>query len=52
MTFLNGITQLFDQFADAKRMAHLFSLSDHELAVRGLSRDDLRRHYIASRSGQ
>ena len=40
-------TAFFDRLAEAKRMAHLFSLSDRELAVRGLDREGLKRQYIA-----
>ncbi len=47
MNLLNGISHLFGDMAEAKRMAFLFSLSDHELAARGLSRENLRKQYIA-----
>ncbi|MDU8945328.1 hypothetical protein [Ovoidimarina sediminis] len=47
MNLLNGISHLFGDIAEAKRMAHLFSLTDDELAARGLTRDALRKQYIA-----
>lgn len=47
MSLIDGISHLFGDLAEAKRMAHLFSLSDHELAARGLTREALRQQYIA-----
>lgn len=51
MNLLSGISHLFGDMAEAKRMAYLFSLSDHELSVRGLDRENLRKQYI-SRLGE
>ncbi|MEM0946821.1 MAG: hypothetical protein AAGK37_05415 [Pseudomonadota bacterium] len=49
---MSEFTNFFNHLAQAKRMAHLFSLSDQELAVRGLDREALKRHYIAGLGAQ
>lgn len=44
---MSEFSNFFAHLAEAKRMSHLFSLSDRELAARGLDREALKRHYIA-----
>ena len=48
MSFLSVMSGYFDTLTNARRMAHLFSLSDAELSARGLSREELKHHYLAS----
>ena len=48
MRLIDGISHLFGDLAVAKRMAHLYSLSDAELAGRGLTREALKEQFIAN----
>ena len=44
---MSEFTAFFERLAEAKRMAYLFSMTDHELSTRGLNREALKRHYIS-----
>lgn len=46
MTAFNGLAALIHTISEASRMSVLLSMSDHDLAARGLDRDGLTRSYI------
>ena len=48
MSMFNRITALIEAITAAHPYTRLLSMSDRELAARGLSRDELTRNYIAS----
>ena len=52
MSFLNVMSGYLDTLTNARRMSDLFSLSDRELAARGLTREGLTRHYLSTLGNQ
>ena len=44
---MSEFSNFFSLLAESHRMAHLFSMSDRELASRGLDREALKRQFIS-----
>lgn len=47
MKILARVGAAFTALSTANRYEALFSMNDRELAVRGLRRDELTRHYVS-----